>query len=943
MTHFARFCLMALATVSVLAGLSQADSELEIFPGQIIVKFVQPISPQLTGNQWTTGIAAVDAVISGYPVQSVVRALPAVENGNPFGLDRVWAFRLESDVDVWPIIEVLEEIPQIEYAEPRYLRRPDRRDPSAPPSFDGTEEVPNDPSYGAQWALTKIQAAQAWDYTHGSPDVAIAIVDLGTQLSHPDLDANIWENTAELTGINGVDDDGNGWVDDFYGWDFMDSDAYPDPAPGESHGTHTAGSASAVTNNGLGIAGVGWSCKIMAVRAGQGQYIYNGIDGINYASLTGAQVISCSWGGPGNSQYEQDVINDATARGSLVVAAAGNEYSSAPHYPSAYDNVLAIAATNTADQKSSYSNYGTWVDCCAPGDAIYSTMYGGNYGAMSGTSMACPHAAGLAGLVFALHTTWTPAQVSAQILSTCDNIDAINPLYAGLLGEGRINAFRAVTENNPFVVITDQGFEDGDGDGVIEPGEAVDFWVELTNLLIAVNDVQAVASSTDPYVTLNQTQASFGDLGTGVSASNQAAPFSFAVSPSAPGSHQISIALTITGSGGYSAREYVFFTIMPIYGDHDCGNVVLTVTNFAALGFQDYAGSGMSMGSGFQYPAGTANALYLGSLLVGVSSSQVSDNCYGNDTYDRYDFRNVPGGELVIQPGSIADQEGYTIYNDNPSVPPIGVEVTQRSYSWSSPPYDDFVVLRYDVVNSNAAALNNLYVGIYLDWDVGSYSQNSAGWDADSAVGWMKSSTSPYYGLCLLSHPAASYRAIQNDTYIYSPAIFSDAVKYQFMTEGFIVTQSSGPNDWSIILSAGPFTLESGQSQTVAFAMLGGDDLNNLLQNVGAAREQWNLTILGAPPVQDPSLPAAFALEKPYPNPFNPQTTIRYSLPAPGAVKLEIYDLSGKLISTLVDGWQPAGYHQKHFQAGEDLASGIYLAKLTAGSVTGVEKLILIK
>ena len=125
--------------------------------------------------------------------------------------------------------------------------------------------------------------------------------------------------------------------------------------------------------------------------------------------------------------------------------------------------------------------------------------------------------------------------------------------------------------------------------------------------------------------------------------------------------------------------------------------------------------------------------------------------------------------------------------------------------------------------------------------------------------------------------------------------------------------------------------------------MLGGDDLNDLLQNIGAAREQWNLIILSAPPAQDPSPPAAFALEKPYPNPFNPQTIIRYSLPAPRAVKLEIYDLSGKLIATLVDGWQPAGYHQKQFQAGEDLASGIYLAKLIAGSVVGVEKLILVK
>jgi hypothetical protein len=792
-----------------------------------------------------------------------------------------------------------------------------------------------------QWALPKIQAAQAWDYTHGSSEVAIAIVDLGTQLDHPDLDANIWENTAELGGVNGVDDDGNGWVDDFYGWDFMYSDGYPDPGPGESHGTHTAGSASAVTNNGIAIAGVGWNCKIMAVRAGEGQYIYYGIEGINYASLTGAQAISCSWGGSGNSQYEQDVINDATDRGSLVVAAAGNENSSAPHYPSAYDNVLAVAATNPADSRSGYSNYGIWVDVCAPGDAIVSTVYGGGIGAMSGTSMACPHVAGLAGLVFALHNTWTPAQVSAQILSTCDNIDALNPLYAGLLGEGRINAYRAVTENNAFIVITDQGYEDGDGDGVIEPGESVDFWVELTNLLNPVNAVEVTASSSDLYITLTQTGAGFGNLASGASANNQLTPFAFDVSPAAPPSHQITIKLDIAGTD-YNTTEYVFFTVMPIYGDHDAGNVVLTVTNFGALGFSDYAGSGQNIGSGFQYPAGTSSALYHGSVMVGISGTQVSDNSYGNNAYDHYDFRVVSGGELHIQPGPIADQEGYAVYSDNPSASPIGVEVTQRSYSWATPPYDDFVILRYDVANTTASPLTDLYVSIYLDYDVPNYMENDAGWDADSAVGWMKSSASPYYGLCLVSHPAFSYRAILNEQYVYSPAIFSDAVKYGFMTEGFVVTQSSASNDWSLMLSSGPFPIDAGQSQTVAFAMLGGDDLTDLQQNVGAARERWNGIILSAPPAEGPSLPTAFALHKPYPNPFNPTTAISYQLAASSQVSLQVYDTAGKLVATLAEGWRQAGTHEITFDA-SGLASGIYLVKLTAGNFVGVEKLVLMK
>ena len=773
-----------------------------------------------------------------------------------------------------------------------------------------------------------------------SPTVPIAIVDSGTDLDHPDLQANIWQNDIELSGVTGVDDDGNGFVDDFYGWDFMDGDGYPNPSAGASHGTHCSGIASAVTNNGVGIAGVGWSCKIMAVRTGDGIYIYYGIEGINYAALTGARVISCSWGGSAGSQYEQDVINDATSRGALVVAAAGNESSSAPHYPSCYDNVTAVASTNPGDVRSSFSNFGEWVDCCAPGDFIYSTTIG-SYGYMSGTSMSCPHVAGLAGLVVAMHPEWTPDRVEAQILSTCDNIDALNPSFTGLLGAGRINAYRAVTESNPYLVISDDGFEDEDGDGVIEPGEWVTFWVEITNLLEPLDNVQGLVSTSDPYATVTQNQASFGDLGTGASASNQSGPFAFEVAPDAPGSHQMTFDLELTGDGGYSSTEYIRFTVLPIYGDHDVGNVVLTVTNFGALGFSDYAISGGNFGSGFQYPAGTSSALYHGSVMVGVSSSMVSDNCYGNSTYDNYDFRNVPGGELFITPGTLADQEGLTIYNDGRSSAPIGVEVTQHSYAWADPPDDDFVMLRYDITNTTASALTNLYVSVYLDWDIGDYSNNQAGWDADSAVGWMKDATSPYYGLCLLSHDPASYRAVQNSVYVYSNA-FIDPLKYQFMTEGFVVTQSSTSDDWSMQLSAGPFEIAPGATEIVGFAMLGGDNLGDLCTNAGQARFRWGDIILDVetPPVA--SRPVQFALNEPYPNPFNPSTAINYQLPAYSFVNLSAYDLSGRKVTELVNGWREAGLHQVTFD-GSSLVSGIYFLRLQAGDFNGMRKVILIK
>lgn len=931
--------IMLLLSLTVFASAEPIESE--YLPGEILLKFHQQIMPEIAANQIATGVASIDAIFEDAPLISLNRALPAVESGNAYGLDRVWSLKFDVSTDLLPLLDALCADPSVEYAEPRYVRYLDRIGTAEVyPRTDGGDEIPNDPYYSSQWALPRIQAAQAWDVTHGSPTIPVAIVDSGTDLDHPDLAANIWQNDVELSGTPGVDDDGNGFVDDFYGWDFMDSDGYPNPSPGASHGTHTSGSASAVTNNGVGVAGVGWSCKIMAVRTGDGIYIYYGIEGINYAALTGARVISCSWGGGGGSQYEQDVINNATALGALVVAAAGNESSSAPHYPAAYDNVTAVAATNTGDVRSTYSNYGTWVDCTAPGDFIYSTVIGG-YGYMSGTSMSCPHVAGLAGLVTSMHPEWTPDRVEAQILSTCDNIDAVNPAFVGLLGAGRINAYRAVTESNPYLVISDDGFSDEDGDGIIEPGEWVEFWVEITNLLEPLNNVQGTVSTTDPYVTLNQSQASYGNLATGASASNQATPFAFDVSPDAPGSHQITFNLQLTGDGGYSSTEYVSFTILPIYGDHDVGNVVLTVTNFGSLGFYDYAVSGSNIGSGFQYPAGTTSALFHGSLMVGVSTSMVSDNSYGNSSYDNYDFRNVPGGELSISPGSIADQEGMTIFEDSRSSIPIGVQVTQLSYAWANPPDDDFVMLRYDVTNTTSSTLNNLYVAVYLDWDVGDYSNNQAGWDPDSAVGWMKDASSPYYGLCLVSHDPASYRAVQNSTYVYNN-LFTDALKYQFMTEGFVVTQSSSPDDWSMQLSAGPFQIAPGATEIVGFAMLGGDNLSDLRFNVGQARLRWGDIILDVPPGAETSQPFTLRLYEPYPNPFNPTTRIDFALPQAGYATLKAFDATGREVATLINGWTSAGQHSIPFIAG-DLGSGVYFLRLQTGDTVEMRKVVLLK
>jgi len=279
---------------------------------------------------------------------------------------------------------------------------------------------PDDPGFVNQWGMVKVGAPQAWGVTAGSPDINIAVLDTGVDLDHPDLADKIVAN-INLTNF--------GTADDGYG-----------------HGTHVAGIAAAMTNNDIGVAGLAYSATIMNVKVlddnGMGAYSWI-VSGIIWATDHGAEIINMSLGAPYDSSALEDAINYAWNKGVVVVAAAGNNGDTAPMYPAHYANCIAVAATDASDARTSWSNYGDWVDVAAPGLSVYSTLKNSSYGYKSGTSMASPHVAGLAGLVF---TTVSDSngdgklndEVRSRIEATCDDIGVSG------VGYGRINAAQAV-------------------------------------------------------------------------------------------------------------------------------------------------------------------------------------------------------------------------------------------------------------------------------------------------------------------------------------------------------------------------------------------------------------------------------------------------------------------------------------------------------------------
>jgi subtilisin family serine protease len=494
--HLSRL-LLILGLAIPRAGLAASPAPPHPYvPGRIVLKLSADLAPAMQtaiararGAIAPTGSAALDALIrrhrgqrmrapfAGRPARAAAaaarfprRAARATPGADP-GLERIFILDLAPDLDSEQAALEYARLPGVAWAEP---------DRIAEAAF-----VPNDPYFASSgawgqpyrdlWGLVAIAAPAAWDVTRGA-GVIVAISDTGIDAAHPDIASRMWTNPGEIPG-NGLDDDGNGFVDDVHGWDFVNDDN--DPFDDNGHGTHVAGTVAASGDNALGVVGVAWESSVMAVK-GLGAGGSGGHDGlaagIVYAADNGADVINASWGGVG-SQLLADTIAAAHAAGVVFVAAAGNGASSVADFsPANVHEAIAVAASDHTDQLASFSNFGTKIDVAAPGGgdvappsdqpsrSILSLRSSGSqfdtslnvsglYTRLSGTSMAAPHVSGAAALVLAVHPEFKPEQVRQTLRVSADDIAA--PGFDVNSGYGRLNVGQAVLLNNvPLVEIT---------------------------------------------------------------------------------------------------------------------------------------------------------------------------------------------------------------------------------------------------------------------------------------------------------------------------------------------------------------------------------------------------------------------------------------------------------------------------------------------------------
>lgn len=860
-------------------------------------------------------------------------------------INRIHEIKITSPADIKYIASKISKLPEVEWAEPYYI-------------YD-LALTPDDPDYAGQYALTKIEAEKAWDISTGSSDVIIAIVDTGVDWDHPDLAANIWINEAEMNGAAGVDDDENGFIDDIRGWDFGGLGGTPDNDPVEDrpdHGTHVAGIAGAVTNNSTGIASIGYNCKIMAVKTSQDNIrdeftnalISYGYDGIVYAVDNGAKIINCSWGSYSYSKALQEIIDYAVANGVLLVGAAGNEGARDAIYPGNYKGALSVGYSNSQDQKDPFANYGEKVDLFAPGSGIYGAWQNDTYRSISGSSMASPLVAGIAGLVFSHFPEYTPLQVAEQIRVNADNIDSQNSNYQYLLGSGRANAYNSLsnTEAKSVRIKDVKFFDQGNKNGVFESGEKVSLEVQMVNYLKPLSGLTINLATESPYIQIDKSSINLGSQPTLSEFDNQGNLFSFTINSATPLNIELSFRLEFM-DGSYSDFQWTDpIIINPLYKTTTKNDIQLTITSKGTIAYNDYPDN--MQGDGFRFKEGP-DILFEGGLLYGNSEERMVSAVRDEGGQEQSDEFSMVQPFIMQSPGDVADEQGLAIFDDNVAGSKrYNINTELHSYTFADDESKDFIILKYILKNNSSNNYNNFFAGLFFDWDIDvvSSGENKVNYNVGSRFGYAYNSDLSYIdthaGVVVLTTDDDTFYAIDNVNQVYDG--FTDSEKWTSLTS--LRNRSTiGPTDASFVSGSGPHNLESNGQLEIAFALIAGSSLDDLKDAAERSRQKYNLLVTD---VSEENLqPKKYSLEQNYPNPFNPGTTINYSIPEEGFVTIKIFDILGREIQTLVNDNIFAGSHLISWNGkdsnGYDAASGVYLYSIRFNNIVLNKKMLLIR
>ncbi len=822
-------------------------SKFQYVPGLIVVKVGPSQAPLTNGRAGFDKEGVLGKIAKRLPGMKMRPAFPqrSLSNARRAGHDEfsnIYKVQLPSGMDVIRAIERIRRMEGVIYAEPYYA--------------NDLLYIPDDSQIGSQNHLPVIHAYEAWDLEKGDSTIVIGIVDTGVDIDHPDLQ-NIAYNTADP--VNGVDDDNDGYIDNYYGWDLSDEDNDPN-ADGIGHGSFVTGIASARTDNTKGVAGVGFRSKFLPVKVLQTSTnkLVNNYEGIVYAADHGCKVINLAWGGVYPwFKYGQDLINYAVMiKDAVVLAAAGNTNKELDFFPASFDNVLSVGGTDFDDNKAAWATYSYHIDVMAPGDGIFTTNNAASYRRGYGSSFALPQVAGTAALIRARYPDLTAQQVMERIRISCDDIYSVgsNMDYYGMLGKGRLNVYRALTDTLSPSVRQIERTERRSFMGYLFYGDTVEISGRYQNFLYPVGGLKINMSTDNDRVYIDQDAFFAGDLRTFGIADNSADPFVLRLGEDFIPGERIVVRLDYHGDQ-YDDFQYFILETTPEYFPVYAGKAELTIASDGDLG---YNADGLTEGEGVYFDGN-----YLGDwmgLILATDSMHVSDNIvndYIAQTKDK-DFEKITYARLYKN--STADVDARSLFRESVGkTNPVGIQAEQKILGWENDNGHGYFTIEYRIVNLTDSVIDHLSAGIFADWDLSETGmEDAAGWYGPEGIAYTynKPEKDLYAGFSMLTPGDTSYYAIDVGGDPGYPSeidsVFTDTAKYRFLTveeQKRVAGQEGKGNNVAQMFGTKNLRLLPGEGRKIAFVMLFGHSLEGLDSALQEAKANYG-EYISHPPVE---------------------------------------------------------------------------------------------
>ncbi|MDN5211557.1 S8 family serine peptidase [Fulvivirgaceae bacterium BMA12] len=824
--------------------LSNDLTEKDYDPHTIVVKLKKTSQK---GNTGLPGIEELSALIKGKKFKKAVPRFQRYHHKSlhkQTDLSEIYKITIQDKENLEAKINQLLTHENVIYAEPYYLPKP---------LF-----IPNDPSAslgGDQTYLSIIDAYNAWEFEKGDSSLIIGVLDTGIDLDHEDLVDNIYYNDNDP--INGIDDDNDGYIDNYHGWDFADNDNDPS-ADFSGHGTSVAGVSSARTDNGIGIAGVGFKSKFLPIKIfdSENNVFNNGYEAILYAAEQGCQIINLSWGSPGTfSHFAQDVINFVVLdMDVVVVAAAGNTNADLHFYPASYEHVLSVGASNGSDQKANFATYSHFIDLTAPGSSEYTTKNENGYGNSTGSSFSSPMVAGVAALVRSRYPGLNARQVMEKIRITTDDIYQVagNETYFEQLGRGRLNAQSAVAPTSqPAIRMSNLNHNNNVGPYAIA-GDTVNITMDFINILNTTANTQATLTCSSPFVTIINDSFNIGSLVAMEKTSNANAPYIIYLDPATPANTKLIFRLGYEDVN-YSDYQYFELLVGTDYINLDNGKILLTISDDGNLAYTD---SQLTTGRGLMFE--TKKILDHIGVAFGVQPDKVVDNIIYdlNSGQKNSDFDNQASFQFFDN--SIAPIDVHSTFTDGAAAAPINLQITQNFLSSNLDTANNFLIIEYRITNLSGGDLPELHAGMYADWDIGEYTTNTATWDLTHRLGYIHDpgENNQYAGIALISNQQPIYNAINlgsenGNTQDYT-GTFTKSNKYDLLTGSIkeMAGEIGAGNDVAHFLSGKELNLKHHHSTKVTFVIAVANSLSLLQETVTKASDFYTDYIQN-PPVSE--------------------------------------------------------------------------------------------